>query len=214
MTFESNKILGGIGAILLFVGALPFLGQYSFGILSLIGLILVLVSLHGFADYYRQREIFSNALYGILAGIVGVIVTVAVAFFVVLTSLTDFLTSLGWNGDWSSISSFTPDTSNINPADVIPFLVGIALVLLVVWIFAIIATFLWRRSLKDLALKSGTGLFSTVGLLLLIGAVLLIILVGIILIYIALIVLIIAFFSMKQPETYAEPMPQAPPTTV
>ena len=66
MSLESNKTLGGIGAILL---AIPFL--------NLIGIILVLIALKGMADYYNDEEIFKNALYGFISGFVGSVALVA-----------------------------------------------------------------------------------------------------------------------------------------
>ena len=62
MSLESNKTLGGIGAILL---AIPFL--------NLIGIILVLIAMKGMAEYYNDDEIFKNALYGFIFGVVAVI---------------------------------------------------------------------------------------------------------------------------------------------
>jgi uncharacterized membrane protein len=50
MTFESSKTLGGIGALLMFIGVFPYISY--FGIIELIGAILVLVALHGFARIY------------------------------------------------------------------------------------------------------------------------------------------------------------------
>ena len=67
MSLESNKTLGGIGAILL---AIPFL--------SLIGIILVLIAMKGMTDYYKDDYIFKNALYGFIFGFVGVISLIAV----------------------------------------------------------------------------------------------------------------------------------------
>ena len=58
MTLESNKILGGIGAILLFIGLIPY-GEPSTGIIALVGLILVLVALYGFANIYKERGILT-----------------------------------------------------------------------------------------------------------------------------------------------------------
>ena len=64
MTLESSKTLGGIGAILMFIGVLPFI-QLLWVIVDIIGAILVLVALHGLANYYKEAGIFSNALYGV-----------------------------------------------------------------------------------------------------------------------------------------------------
>ena len=70
-------------------------------------------------------------------------------------------------------------------------------VLVVAWVFAIVAAFYVRRSLKMVAEKTSVKYFGTAGLLVLIGAFLLIIFVGVILIWVAEIVLIIAFFSYE-----------------
>ncbi|XHH09487.1 MAG: DUF996 domain-containing protein [Candidatus Bathyarchaeia archaeon] len=210
MNFETSKILGGIGALLLFLGILPYIGY--FGIVEIIGLILVMVSLYGLADFYRERGIFTNALYGVLAAIVGAVIASVVTVVTVLASLTDFLYQIypDWNGDWATIQGLTPNTANIDPSAIIPFITGLLLVFVVIWIFAIIAAFFVRRSLKELAVRSGTGLFATAGLLLLIGAVLIIIFgLGLLLIWIAALLLAIAFFTMKAPE----PVPPPPTTT-
>ena len=69
MDFQTNKTLGGVGAILLLIGCLTFISP-AVGILGLIGLILVLIALNGFADYYNEKGIFNNALYGIIIFVV------------------------------------------------------------------------------------------------------------------------------------------------
>jgi len=203
-TIESNKILGGVGALLMFVGIFPFINYY--GIVELIGAILVLIALHGLASIYKEQGIFSNALYGIIAGIVGVVVAVAIGIAIVLPSITSFLQKIypTWNGSWSTISSLsgmTPNTTNINFSDVVPFIAAAIVIFVILWVFAIAATFLARRSLRQLAAKSGTGLFSTAGLLMLIGAVLIILFgIGVFLIWISTLILAIAFFTMKTQE--------------
>jgi len=205
MTFESSKTLGGIGAILMFIGVFPYINY--FGIIPLIGAILVLVALYGFARIYKEDGIFNNALYGIIAGIVGVVMSIAVGIAVVLPNIRDFLLKLfpSWNGDWSTISSFsgmTPDTSNVGFGDVIPFITAAILIIVTLWVFAIIATFLYRRSLIQLSAKTNVGLFSTTGMLLLIGAVLIIAFgFGLLLMWIATLILAIAFFTMKPQAT-------------
>ncbi len=205
MTFESSKTLGGVGALLMFIGVFPYINY--FGIIELIGAILVLVALHGFARIYKERGIFDNALYGIIAGIVGVVSSVAIGIAIVLPNIKDFLLKLypSWNGNLSTISSLsgmTPNTSNLGFGDVIPFITAAILVIVTFWVFAIIATFLYRRSLKQLSARTSVGLFSTTGLLLLIGAVLIIAFgLGLLLLWIATLILAIAFFTMKPQET-------------
>ena len=205
MTFESSKTLGGIGALLMFIGVLPYINY--FGIIPLIGAILVLVALHGFASIYKESGIFDNALYGIIAGIVGVVLSIAIGIAIVLPNIKDFLMKLypTWNGDWSTITSLSgmaPNTNNIALGDVIPFISAAIVIIVILWVFAIIATFLYRRSLKQLSAKTNVGLFSTTGMLLLIGAVLIIAFgFGLLLLWIATLILAIAFFTMKPQET-------------
>jgi uncharacterized membrane protein len=202
MSIETSKILGGIGAILMFIGVIPVVSSY--GVIELIGLILVMVALYNLASYYAEGGIFNNALYGVIAGIVGVVVAVGVVVLAVLTSLREFLYAIfpSWNGDWTALSGLTPDPSNISLEAIGPFLAGIFATLIILWVFAIIATFFARRSLVSLSAKSGVGLFSTAGLLLLIGAVLIIALgIGLLLMWIGALLLAIAFFQLKPKQT-------------
>jgi uncharacterized membrane protein len=221
MTIESSKNLGGIGAILMFIGVFPYIN--TFGVVELIGALLILVALHGFGKIYNESGIFNNALYGIIAGIVGVVVAVVIAIAIVLPNITSFLEKIypSWNGNWSTISSFsgmTPNTTNISFSDIVPFIVAAIVVFATLWIFAIITAFFVRRSLRQLSDKTNVGLFSTTGLLLLIGAVLIILVgIGAILMWIATLILAIAFFTMKPQQTQPAPMVSAsppPPTPV
>jgi len=208
MSIENSRILGGVGALLMFIGIIPYINY--FGVIELVGLILVMVALHNLARHYREGGIFNNALYGLIIGIVGGVISIAAVIITILTSLTDFLYKLfpDWNGDWAALSGLTPNPSNLSLGDIAPFLVGIFAVFIILWISAIITAFFIRRSLGTLSAKSGVGLFSTAGLLLLIGAVLIILFgIGLILIWISALLLAIAFFRIKpqqaQPPTSA-----------
>ena len=205
MNLKTSKTLGGIGAILMVISVLPYISQLPF--IGLIGAILVLVGLYGFSRAYKESGIFNNALYGILAGIVGVVLAAVIGIAVVLPNITDFLLKVfpSWNGDWTTITSLSgmiPNTSNIGFGDIIPFIVAAILVIATLWIFAIITAFFVRRSLVQLAAKTNIGLFSTAGTLLLIGAVLVIVLgLGLLLMWIAALLLAIAFFRIRTEET-------------
>jgi uncharacterized membrane protein len=204
MNLKTSKTLGGIGAILMVIGGLPYISQL--GIIGFVGAILVLVALYGFARVYKERGIFDNALYSIIAGIVGIVLAVVIGIAVVLPNITDFLLKVfpSWNGDWqtlSSLSGMIPNTSNIGFGDIIPFITAAILVIATLWVFGIISAFLVRRSLVQLSAKTNVGLFSTAGTLLLIGAVLIIVGLGIILMWIAVLVLAIAFFRIRSQET-------------
>jgi uncharacterized membrane protein len=213
MTFESSKTLGGIGAILLFIGVIPFV-QYTW-IIGIVGGILVLYALRNFANYYRERGIFSNALYGVAVAVLGSIVAGVLAVAVVLSNITDLLMQLypGWNGEWSTLQGMTPDTTNFDISNILPLISGALVVLVIVWVIAIISAFFIYRSLKQVSNKSNGGLFGTAGLILLIGAIIPII--GLILMWISALLLAIAFFTLKPSEqtiTAASSPPQ--PTAI
>jgi len=212
MTLESSKNLGGIGAVLMFIGFVTIPGAQPFlGIVALIGLILVLVALHDFANIYKESGIFNNSIYGFVTGIVGTVIAAVVAAYVFFyTSIfTDFLHNIypGWNGSWSTLSGLTPTFSNITTSDLAPIIGSVVLVLVILWIFGIIAAFFARQSLNTLSAKARVDLFSTAALLLLIGAFLTIIFIGAILMWIAVLLIAIAFFQIK-------PQPEQPPVTV
>jgi uncharacterized membrane protein len=218
MTLESSKNLGGIGAILMFIGLIPIpRAQPYLGIIALVGLILVLVALHDFANYYKESGIFINSIYGLVAGIVGTVIAgaVVVYLFFYTSIITNFLHKIypGWNGKWSTLSGLKPTLSHITANDVLPILGSMFLVLLILWIFAIILAFFARRSLKTLSAKASVGLFSTGAQLLWIGAFLTIILIGFLLMWIAILVVAIAFFQIRpQPEQPVATMVPPPPT--
>jgi len=201
MEIGTSKILGGVGALLMFIGILPYVNY--FGVIELVGLILVMVALYNLGSHYREGGIFNNALYGLILGIVGGVISIAVVIITVLTSLTDFLYTLfpDWNGDWTALSGLTPDPSNLSLESLAPLLAGLFTVLIILWVFSIIAAFFIRRSFGTLSAKSGVGLFSTAGLLLLIGAVLIVLFgIGLILIWISALLLAIAFFQIRPQE--------------
>jgi len=202
MEIGTSKILGGVGALLMFIGIIPYINY--FGAIELIGLILVMVALYNLGSHYGEGGIFNNALYGLIIGIVGGVVSIAAVIITVLTSLTDFLYTLfpDWNGDWTALSGLTPDPSNISLDSIAPFLAGLFAVLIILWVCSIIAAFFVRRSLGTLSAKSGVGLFSTAGLLILIGAALIVIFgIGLILIWISALLLAIAFFQIRPQQS-------------
>jgi len=217
MTLESSKTLGGVGAILILIGTL--VSSYTFGVIALAGVVLIFIALNGLADYYKDRSIFSLAIYSLVAGIVGVVVAAAGALYMFFDTNTfkNLLKDLypNWNGQWSSISSavsgHTAQTSNLPMGDVVAFLGALFLVLVILWVFAIVAGFFARRSLKVLSTKASVGLFSTGGLLLLIGAFLIILFgLGFILMWVATLLIAIAFFQIK-PQTEQPQVSYAPP---
>ncbi len=209
MTLESSKTLGGVGALLMVIS--PFsgfvAGAFSF-VLGLVGIILVLIAMKGLSDHYNEGSIFDNSLYGVILSIVGGVVFVAA---LVMTALSFFSDVIGIDvyADWSDPAVFsTIDWANVLTVDIImnhvAALIGSFVIL---FIFVVVAAIFYRKALTPLAEKTGVGLFGTTGLILLIGAVLTIIAIGFLLLWVALILLTVAFFSIR-----TEPTPPPPPT--
>lgn len=212
MTLESSKTLGCIGTILMFVGVLPTINYM--GIIEIIGLILVIVALRNLANSYREGGIIRHAIYGVAVAVVGAIIIGVLTAAIVLSNIKDLVTQLypGWNGDWLTLQGMTPNTTNFDPTNIFPLIGGLIVVLVIAWVFTIIASFFIYRSLKQVSNKSNVGLFGTAGLILLIGAIIPII--GLILMWVSALILAIAFFTLKpqeQPIATAT-LPPPPPT--
>lgn len=189
-TLESNKALGGVGTLLMVVG--PLLGV-STGVLGLIGLILVLIALKGLSDYYNEKRIFNNALYGTIIVIIGLAVFVAVIAVAAFGLLSDL--GIAW-GDWAAFQRINW-RALVNWNIIRPYIPVIIGSLLALFAFIVVAAVFLRRSLTILSVKTRVNMFSTAGLLTLIGAILTIIGIGFILLWVALILLTVAFFSIK-----------------
>jgi uncharacterized membrane protein len=169
MSLESNKTLGGIGAILL---AIPFL--------NLIGIILVLIAMKGMGEYYNDEDIFKNALYGFIFGIVGVIALITViVMFVIGYAATSQVTTASTTFALTRFGLFI-------------------LALIVLYMFSLIGAIFYKKSLDILSVKSNENLFSTAGLILLIGAAIPVI--GELLKFVAWILAAVGFFNIKESQ--------------
>ena len=68
-SLESNKNLAGIGAILLILSVVPYAGA----VLGIIGVVLLLTAIKGFANYYQDNTMYQNAFTGLIYYIIAVI---------------------------------------------------------------------------------------------------------------------------------------------
>jgi uncharacterized membrane protein len=213
MTIESSRTLGEIGAILLVI--FPFCGWFAggfSGIIGLAGAILVLIALNGLANEYKERRVFNSAMYGFILAIVGIIVAVAIFVFAAF----GMLSVLGINvSNWTDPSAVQNAFQNFSPANITanidaltPYIGVAALGFIILFLCLVFAAVLVRRSLNTLGERSGTHLFATAGLLMLIGAILTIVLVGLILLWVSLILLAVAFFEMRTTQPLSQTAPQ------
>lgn len=204
MEFNTTKTLGGVGALLLFISTLlsPAATGIGSGVIGLVGFILLIISVSGLSNYYKEPGIFKNFLYGTIAGVVGVIALAVTTITIILATFTDLFYDLfpGWNGDWASLGQINPAEVNVDISmSTVGTLLAAALIALVImFVFILIVAIFYRRSLNLLRTKSGVGLFGTTGTVLLVGAVLIIIFgLGLILVWIATLLLAIAFFQLQ-----------------
>ncbi len=197
MTFESSKYLSAVGALLIVIGAVAgFVISFS-GILSLVGIILVLIGVKGLANFYKEQGIFNNTLYSIITIVVGCVVSIGVIAASAVAALADLGVNWANIEDWANIGTDVANVFTDFDLGVIGALLGALLIgLVILWVVFIISMYFLRKSMNQLSEKSGVGMFGTAGLLVLIGAV--IPGIGLLLIWIGFILATAAFFQMKK----------------
>ena len=173
MTIESNRLLGGVGALLTVIGVigqLTSIAQIFYpnslalnlvgftGIFPLIGLIFFLIAMYGFSKDYSNSGIFDNALYGLIAGIVVGVLAGLIVFVIILFNFNSIFPNLNFNPT-------TPP--QITTSGILAFL---APILPAVSLAAIVQAVFYRRAFNLLSRESGVPLFKTGGKVLLIGA--------------------------------------------
>jgi uncharacterized membrane protein len=185
------KTLGGVGSILALLPFIPVVGW----VISIVGLILMLVAIKQISEVYSDPSIFRNMLVSVVIAIVGVVI----GLLVIATTL---LSLVGLRALSNSIGAAGGALSAIGG---VAGALGILLGLGIIWILFVVSAIFVRKSYSEISLRTGVGMFSTSALLYLIGAALTVILVGFILIFIALIMNVVAFFSLSD-------NPPIPPT--
>ncbi|HRD22943.1 MAG TPA: DUF996 domain-containing protein [Candidatus Hydrothermia bacterium] len=177
LDLKSQKVIGGVGAILYVLGALPNVGFA----LRLVGSILLLVSIYELAQKFALKKIFSNFLTGFIIHIVGIGVALVAA---ILAGVGTFIKS--------SLYGYFPypfwTLYNLGVSLLIP--------LLILYLCVAAGVYFYKESLSELSLKSGVPGFKTAGDLLFYGAITTIIVVGIFVMLAGWVVLSISFFSL------------------
>jgi uncharacterized membrane protein len=209
--FDTGRTLGLAGSILVLV-AIVFsfiIGPLGF-LLQLVGLILILVSLHAFSNIYGERSIFRDALLSVLIGyglpLVALIILLILFGFTILTA-----------------RPIPPGRiEDLFGAQIAGALVALIVIMfLVLPIALVVAAYLWYRALNTLYLRSGEKLFRWAGLSylafavsLIVGAVTAVILVGLLVILVGVllglaswVLLVIAFYEVKPPQPTIEAAP-------
>ncbi len=183
VSLSDAKTLGGIGSILMLVSIIPS----AFGVLWIVGLVLVLISVKYISEVLEDKTVFNNLLISVILVVIGVIITAAVAIFSYISMFR--YATVPWMGMGPRFYES---------------LIAVLLALIPLWIFSIISTLYLRKSYNTIASRLNINMFSTTGTLYLVGAVLTIVFVGFIIIFVAEILQAVAFFSIP------EKVPQAP----
>ena len=190
--FESNKILGGVGALLTAIGSLVLFSG-TVGIVGIVGIILVLISMRGLADDFKDYSIYRNAVNGFIFGVIGILIAIAVF------------------AAFSFLSGFIFAHPIVGVLGILGAIVGWGLM----FVFFLIAGVFYKQGFDVLANKSREGMLRTGSLLLLIGSILTVVFIGFFLLFVAWILIAVGLFSLRptiQPaQTYTAP--QMPPTS-
>jgi uncharacterized membrane protein len=199
-SLSQAKTLGGVGSILVLLGAVPSVGF----ILAIVGFILILVAVKNVSESVHEPAIFNDMIIAVLLTIVGLVV-----FGVIVVAAIFSFLSLG------NIGTVTPGTV---PPGVLGAIGLLIVGLVVVWVFYLVSAIFLRRSYDKIGMRLNVNMFHTTGLLYLIGAALTIVIVGFLIILIAEILQIVAFFSIPDQlppstppqQTWGTPAPPAP----
>ena len=180
------KILGGIGALLMLIGFFVS----SFGALLIIGLILLFIGIKFIADETKDKKIFDNFLYYFICHLIAIVAVLGILTYTFVNSNIDFTNIQQIAQQITDFNSFMDVFGGLIVGCLAAFIIG--------WILFIIGSLFLRKSFNSIAQHTNVGLFKTAGLVYLIGALTMIIFIGIIIIWVALIIEVIAFFSLPE----------------
>ena len=203
------RTLGGVGSILMVLGLVPLVGW----VLGIAGAIMVLLAIKQISEMVEDRSIFNNMIIAIILGIVGIAVVVAVIVGSVLSTMgLGNLSGMFPNGFANGFPGYMPPA--VPSGGMFGLIMGALVGLAALWVLLLVSAIFVRRSYESVSRKLGVGMFATTGLIYLIGAALTIVLVGFVLLFVALILNIIAFFSISdQPAAQPSTRPTVPPMT-
>ena len=189
-SLSQAKTLGGVGSLLVLLGAIPNVGF----VLAIVGFILILVAVKNVSEAISEPKIFNDMIIAVLMAIIGLVVFGVIVAVAILSFI-----GLG------NVSTVTPGTIPSGLVNGLALLIG---GLVVVWVFYLVSAIFLRKSYDRIAMRLNVNMFHTTGLLYLIGAALTIVFVGLLIVLIAEILQIVAFFSIPDQIPLAMPPQQ------
>jgi len=176
INISTQKLLGGIGALLILLGAVPGIGT----LLLIVGGVLLIVSIYQISNMLKKPSIFNKFIIGFVLGLSGWVIAL-------LFGLLSFVGAFGLAGLLHA---------DFDMAAIFGMGIGIFFAIILVYIFFIAATYFYKKAYDQLANALNHKLFSTAGLLMFIGAITIILFgLGAILLFIGWIILAVAFFT-------------------
>ncbi len=197
-TLYDAKVLGGIGSIFVLLGVVPNVGW----ILGIAGLVMILLAIYDISKAVNERKIYDNMLKAIAFG-VGAL---AVGAVTVVSVVSKVLSVVSFVGGKFVLSSGIAVGSWLG-------IIGIAAVgFIAVEALLIVSAVFVRRTYDVLGNKLNVGRFKTAGLLYLIGAATTVVGVGFALIFVAEILMVLSFFSIRSEQQLQAGVLQTPAT--
>jgi uncharacterized membrane protein len=171
VNISTQKMLGGIGYILILLSWMPRIGIF----LSLVGYVLWFISMYQLSNILRKPSIFQKVLIAFVLSIAGVVIAFA----------------FGLTAGIASFASIRGETGAI-------FGLGLGVIVAIIVAYAIViaASYFYKEAYEILAQATAHNLFKIGGLLLFIGAITIILFgLGLLLGIVSNIVLAVAFFT-------------------
>jgi uncharacterized membrane protein len=171
VNISTQKMLGGIGYILILLGWMPRIGIF----LSLVGFVLWLISMYQLSNILRKPSIFQKVLIGFILSIVGTVIAFA---FGLMTGVSIFASVRGETGAILGLG------------------LGVVFAIVVAYATLVVSFYFYKEAYDILAQATTQNLFKIGGLLIFIGVITIILFgLGLLLAIVGNIVLAVAFFT-------------------
>jgi len=180
MSFDSAKVLAGVGAILAGVGV------FGYVVPSIIGIILFLIGMLELANYFNDSRLRSDIIYWFIFGLIALILLASGIMALVVVYHPAIVTH--------------PMIPYSGMRFIFPGLLTLVIFIIIAAVFFLLSAIYLRRAMETMSTRTNESLFSTGGLIYLIGAVLTFIVIGVFIIMIAWIIIGVALLSVKEPS--------------
>lgn len=172
VNISAQKMLGGIGSILILLVFMP--GTLA-TLLGIVGVVLWFISMYQLSNILRKPSIFQKVLIGFILNIGGMVIAFAFGLMAGISSLTSI------RGETGAIFGLG---------------LGVIVAIIVAYAISLAAFHFYKEAYDILAQATAHNLFKIAGLLMFIGAITIILFgLGALLIIVGYIVLAVAFFT-------------------